>query len=151
MDNAHFFPALALGFLTFYDYTTESTAAPIQKITNRDPLPVRWRHARQSTTSFSRATVARLRTWSWRHGSQDLVVKTRLAGSGREDTARRICEGSRSSSTRGRRRASSDRHVAIFVPLNIPNRQLVFLPLTPPPVEEVRLVTMTTDFVHRIT
>ena len=54
------------------------------------------------------------------------------------DTARRILEDPRVRQTsRRRRRASSDRQVAIFVFSNIPNHQLTFLPLTLPPVEDV--------------
>ena len=79
---------------------------------------------RQSTTS-SLATVVRLRTWSRRHGSQELQPAYAVD----HLRVRRT--------VRGRRRASSDRHVAIFVSSNIPNRQSDDLPLTPPPVEEV--------------
>ena len=35
MDNAHFFPALALGFLTFYDYTTGRMEHPSKRIHHR--------------------------------------------------------------------------------------------------------------------
>ena len=58
----------------------------------------------QSPTSFSQATVARLRTWSWRHGSQ--VLRRQWIIFGQRPRFRRT--------SRDIRRASADRHVALL-------------------------------------
>ena len=121
--------------------TYKCTAAPIQTTTHRDPLPVRWRHSRQSTMSFSLATVARPRTWSRRHNSQDLRRQSIIFGRRPRGFVESLAED------------NAPHRIAMSQTSYLPTSLTVNRPslLSLRRRRSLRLVTMMTEFVRRIT